>query len=148
MVDRIAYYEDEYYMLSNFSSHAIEYLGVLYMTPEHAYQAAKFNDQEVKDKVRNARSSFRCKAVARQYEKEFQVSNWNDIRISVMEDILRAKVSQHEDVKEALLKTGNAQIVENSPVDYFWGCGADNTGQNEVGKAWVRVREELKSKKL
>lgn len=65
-----------------------------------------------------------------------------------MEDILRAKVSQHEDVKEALLKTGNAQIVENSPVDYFWGCGADNTGQNEVGKAWVRVREELKSKKL
>lgn len=32
---------------------------------------------------------------------------------------------------------------QDSPRDYFWGIGADNSGRNELGKALMRLREEL-----
>ena len=102
---------------------------------EHAYQAAKFDNIEIYEKVKNAKSSFRAKVIAKEHEKEFQRDNWEEIRVSVMEKLMRQKILQHEDVREALLKTGEAVIVENSSVDYFWGCGSDGTGQNQVGKA-------------
>ena len=61
-----------------------------------------------------------------------------------MEEIFRAKVLQNEDVKERLLKTGQRKIIENSPVDSFWGIGPKGDGQNMVGKIWMKIRDELK----
>jgi ribA/ribD-fused uncharacterized protein len=43
-----------------------------------------------------------------------------------------------------LLSTGNQLIVENSPVDYYWGCGADGSGKNMLGKILMEVREILR----
>ena len=34
------------------------------------------------------------------------------------------KLAQHPTVAELLLNTGDAELVEDSPKDYFWGCGA------------------------
>lgn len=144
---QIRFYENKYYMLSNFSSHAVGYENMLYMTAEHAYQSAKFENQDIKKEVQQARSSFRAKAVSHKHEERFQKQNWNDIKISVMEAILRCKLDQHEDVREALIQSGDAEIVENSQDDYFWGCGTDGTGRNEMGKVWMHIREELASHK-
>ena len=60
-----------------------------------------------------------------------------------MEEILRAKTEQHEDVRDVLKKTGKRTIIENSPVDSFWGIGHDGKGQNVVGKIWMKIRDEL-----
>ena len=60
-----------------------------------------------------------------------------------MEEILRAKTEQHEDVRDVLKKTGKRTIIENSPVDSFWGIGYDGNGQNVVGKIWMKIRDEL-----
>jgi predicted NAD-dependent protein-ADP-ribosyltransferase YbiA (DUF1768 family) len=38
--------------------------------------------------------------------------------------------------------------VENSPIDYFWGCGAEKTGQNYLGKILMSVREEIRKLSL
>jgi N-glycosidase YbiA len=41
------------------------------------------------------------------------------------------------------LATGDEEIVENAPEDYYWGCGADGSGQNKLGQILMRVRREL-----
>lgn len=68
---------------------------------------------------------------------------WYDERVAVMEQILKAKTKQHEDVRETLKRTGNRIIVENSPVDSFWGTGPDGKGENIVGKIWMKIRDSL-----
>jgi hypothetical protein len=61
-----------------------------------------------------------------------------------MEVTLRLKFTQHTDLKALLLGTGDAELVEDSPKDFFWGIGADGSGRNELGKALERVRDELR----
>ncbi len=45
-----------------------------------------------------------------------------------------AKFKQHSDLREKLLQTGEAILVEQSPTDSFWGCGADGKGLNLLGQ--------------
>ena len=61
-----------------------------------------------------------------------------------MEDICRAKLEQHDDVRAALAASGQDVIVKDYP-DPFWGIGLNGEGRNEMGKAWMRLREELKA---
>jgi N-glycosidase YbiA len=60
-----------------------------------------------------------------------------------MYQVLKTKTLQHDEVMEALINSGDALIAENSPVDYFWGLGADGTGQNHLGKVWMTIRAEV-----
>jgi len=43
-----------------------------------------------------------------------------------------------------LLSTGDAEIVENSPIDYYWGCGANGSGKNRLGIILMEVRDILR----
>ncbi len=143
-LERILFYISGFDVFDNFSAHAVEYDGVLYMTSEQAYQSAKFDDESIRRKVREARSPVLAKGVAGK-NKEHQRKDWSDIKVSIMESILLCKMQQHQDVRTALLGSGDREIVENSASDYFWGCGADNAGRNELGKAWMRIREKLRA---
>jgi predicted NAD-dependent protein-ADP-ribosyltransferase YbiA (DUF1768 family) len=62
-----------------------------------------------------------------------------------MERILRAKLDQHPHIKKKLIETGNRDIIEASKDDEFWGWGPNKTGQNNHGKIWMKLREELKN---
>ncbi len=53
------------------------------------------------------------------------------------------KFQTHRDIRDILLSTGNAEIVENSPIDFYWGCGADGSGKNMLGKILMEVRDIL-----
>jgi len=55
-----------------------------------------------------------------------------------------AKFSQHQDLKQLLLDTGEAEIVEHTKNDNYWGDGGDGTGRNQLGKTLMRVREALR----
>lgn len=58
------------------------------------------------------------------------------VRVSIMKDALRAKFTQHPELKEILLSTGDAKIVEHTERDDFWGNGGDgkeHAGQNLDG---------------
>ena len=37
------------------------------------------------------------------------------------------------------------ELVENSRTDFYWGCGADDTGQNKLGKTYMAVRDALRA---
>lgn len=55
---------------------------------------------------------------------------------------LRAKFSR-PDLRERLLATAPAMLIEAAPRDYHWGCGARGTGKNRLGMLLMRVRDEL-----
>lgn len=141
--DKILFYEREYYMFSNFSSFSVEYDGVFWMTSEHAYQAAKFTDSKIRKEIEDAKSSHDAFKIARGHSNDYK-PDWYDIRVNIMKDIVRAKTDQHTHIKEKLLETNTKEIVENSPVDDFWGWGANKDGRNELGKIWMEIREEIR----
>lgn len=62
-----------------------------------------------------------------------------------MEDVLLMKFQQHPDLRDTLMKTGNADIIHDDEHEEFWGSGKTGQGGNELGKALVRVREKLRA---
>jgi N-glycosidase YbiA len=69
--------------------------------------------------------------------------NWEQIKDIVMYDCVMAKFVQHKDLRDQLVATGDEELIEDSPVDWTWGCGKDGTGKNLLGKILMRVRREL-----
>lgn len=61
-----------------------------------------------------------------------------------MLDICRHKLEQHPYVKQKLIATKDWPLVEDSPKDPFWGWGEDRKGRNELGKVWMKLRQEIK----
>lgn len=142
--DQVLFYENEFYVLSNFSSFEVVYNGEVYKTSEYAYQAARFEDPELREKVKNARSSHDAMKLAKLVYKNERRKDWWDVKLQIMEDICRAKLSQHFYVQKKLLQTGNRELIENSPRDNFWGWGPNQDGHNNLGKIWMKLREELR----
>jgi ribA/ribD-fused uncharacterized protein len=138
----IRFYTPKFYVFNNFSAHAIEFRGKLYPTCEHAYQAAKCTDPQGQEAIRNARSPLEAKRLANETYKAARDPDWGNKKVAVVEEVLRAKLAQHLEAKEALRESGNEDIVEDSPTDYFWGIGADGSGQNVLGKLWMKLRDE------
>ena len=150
LLNQVLFYEDEYYLFSNWSAHSIYYEGIEYKTVEHTYQCQKFSSETRQGrKLREQLIQQPSPAMAKQfaYENiEYILKNWEQVRVKIMFGIIRAKVHQHKDVSAALLKTGTSIIAEDSPVDYFWGLGLDRSGKNMLGKIWMTVRSELTPK--
>ena len=74
-----------------------------------------------------------------------QRPDWNEVKLGIMEELLRLKLEQNPYVKKKLLQTENYLIVEDSPKDSFWGWGPNRDGENQLGKLWMKLREELKN---
>lgn len=139
----IKFYQQWYDLFNNFSANAIEYEGEVYPTSEHAYQAAKCESQEAKDDIRHAKSPIVAKEIANGKFKGDRIPDWDVKKLEIMERILRAKLSQHEEVKSALMRSSNDIIEEDSKEDNFWGVGKDGHGLNHLGKLWMKIRDEL-----
>ena len=129
--------------LSAFSAHAIEYKGIVYSTVEHAYHCQRYADESIQKEIRDARSAYKAWGTSQKY-KDKERANWKDQKAVVMEELCRAKLSQHEDVKQALIESREDVIVKDYP-DAFWGIGMDGEGRNEMCKIWMKLRAELKS---
>lgn len=48
-------------------------------------------------------------------------------------------------LREVLLATGGARIVEHTENDAYWGDGGDGGGKNKLGQVLMSVREELRT---
>ena len=145
MDEVIGFYPREFYCLDNFSSFKVEYKGYLYASLEEAYQAIGFMESapEIAERIINSHSAHEAQKIAYEFKDKRQ-ENWNDIKVSVMEELLRLKLEQNPYVKKKLLETGNYYIVEDSPKDSFWGWGPNRDGENQLGKLWMKLRDELR----
>lgn len=142
--DFIGFYPREFFVFDNFSAFKVCVDGVLYSTVEHAYQAYKFLETapEVVKEIIESYSPSEAKKIAHANQDK-QRNDWDDIKLEVMENLLRLKIEQNPYVKKKLLETGTFLICEDSPKDNFWGIGEDRKGRNELGKLWMKLRKEL-----
>lgn len=141
---KIPYYETSYFALHNFSANAVEIDKVVYPTAEHAFHALKFEDPNIREEIINSSSPVAAFHLGKKYKPQRR-SDWDDIKVGVLEDIIRHKALQNPDVKDALLLSGDEQIIEDNPNDDFWGCGSDGEGQNHTGRILMKIRGELKA---
>ncbi len=136
----INFIETRLHDLSPFSAHTVELDGVVYPTAEHAYHALRVLPNW-SEKVKAARSPLAAWRVA-QEAKEAKALIEHD-KDALMERIFRAKLEQHEDVRRVLLLTGDRELHKVFDADYYWGTGADDAGENKMGKLWMKLRTEL-----
>lgn len=129
-------FSGQYAWLSNFYPSEIEYEGLLYPSVENAYQAAKTLED---------RSKFLyCEAgVAKRLGKKVRLrGGWEDIKISIMEELLRKKFNIKE-FKARLLQTEDNELIEgNYWFDRYWGV-CQGVGRNELGKLLMKIRADL-----
>lgn len=71
------------------------------------------------------------------------VKNWDYVKEAPMRKALRAKFTQHKDLAAMLEATGNAEIIENSPRDEYWGQFG-GIGKNRLGFLLMELRQELR----
>jgi ribA/ribD-fused uncharacterized protein len=142
--ERVCFYEQDFYVLSNFSAFTLMWDGTRFDTSEAAYHYEKFpGNHEIGAEILYAPSAHEAFKVAER-NKRLRRPDWDDVKVDIMRAILRAKAEQHEYVRRKLLATGNRELVENSWRDDFWGWGPNRDGQNMLGKLWMQVRAELR----
>lgn len=143
--ERVCFYEQDFYPLSNFSSFNVLIWGIRFQTSEHAYHWRKFDRSafEVADAIYSATSAHEAFKITER-NKARRDPNWDTLKLDVMREILTEKVAQHEYVRRKLLATGNRELVENSWRDSYWGWGPNRDGQNMLGKIWMDIRAEVR----
>lgn len=142
---QVFFYEQEFYVLSNFSAFNLSWKNLRFDTAEHAYHWEKFPDApNVRLGIELARSAHEAFQLA-QANKNRRRLDWDDVKVDIMLNILHAKADQHEYVRRKLLETGDRELVEDSWRDDYWGWGPNRDGQNMLGKLWMQVRGNLRS---
>lgn len=127
---------------SNFSAHPINLAGKVWPTSEHYFQAQKFAGTRHEDELRLETSPMVVAQMGRDRSRPLR-SDWEDVKDTVMHEAVLAKFTQHSDLKDLLLSTGNARIVEHTTNDSYWGDGGDGTGRNRLGEILMGVRQIL-----
>jgi ribA/ribD-fused uncharacterized protein len=111
---------------------------------EHYFQAQKFSDEKHIERIKRANSPREAKRLGG--SRQFPIrADWDEVRDEVMFQACLKKFQANDDVKKLLLSTGEEELIENAPNDYYWGCGKNGTGQNQLGKTLMRVRKLLRS---
>ena len=136
--------KDVYGCFSNFSPHWIKLDGKSWPTTEHYFQAQKFAGTPHEDAIRLASSPKQAAQMGRDRKHPLR-TDWESVKNDVMRRAVKAKFEQHEEVRQTLLETGDAKIIENAPGDYYWGIGTRGTGKNMLGVILMEVREQLRT---
>jgi ribA/ribD-fused uncharacterized protein len=127
--------------LSPFAALEVEIDGVTYKTAEHAYQALRVVPEQ-RAAIMQASSPLAAWREGQKLKDNQQLLLDID-KEELMEKNFRAKLAQHPYLREVLMATGKRPLVKVMPTDSFWGTGADGTGENRMGKLWMKLRSEL-----
>lgn len=142
--------EKPYGAFSNLYRRPITFEGRIYPTSEHAYQAGKARKETVREWILGAPSPSLVAMAAHGLYTWDIVPNWSKTKYDRMRDVLRAKFTQHDDLRVLLLSTGEARLVEaartDNSVNRVWG-EVNGKGLNMLGVILMEIRTELKNKK-
>ncbi len=146
MNDVIRFYStaDDFGEFSNFAEYPIVVDGNSWPTSEHYFQAMKFASSKDQMEVRSASTPMEAARKGRDRRRKLR-RNWESIKDKVMREAVYAKFSQHEVLAELLLGTGEAEIVEHTENDSYWGDGGDGRGKNMLGRILQETRNFLRN---
>ena len=150
MIDEIRFYrasEKPYGAFSNLYRRPIEFEGEVFATSEHAYQAGKARKPEVRKWLLAAPSPALLAMAAHGLYYWDIAPGWSKTKFDRMREVLRAKFTQHSDLQDLLLSTGEARLVESATVDNevnrLWG-EVNGSGRNMLGILLMEIREDLR----
>lgn len=133
--------KSEHGYMSNFYPSKIFVFGRWWKNVEAPYQAAKTEDSDEIHAIWIASTAREARNLGQKVKMR---SDWDQVKYDVMKECVMAKFSQNNDLKNKLLSTANEDLMEDSPIDWYWGCGSDGTGQNNLGKVLMEVRALLR----
>jgi len=148
-----------FYCLTNFfhlnpqRGHKLIIDGQLWRSTEHYFQAQKFtNNRTIYNQIFGADSSRDAFDIARQNQQAIR-ADWHTPdqlgmapKNKAMIKALWAKFTQNSDLQSQLLATHENALIEDSPTDTYWGCGANGDGQNQLGQMLMYIRYLLRNK--
>ena len=135
-------FQGEYRWLSNFWPVKVTYGDVEYPSVEHAYQAAKSLDPNVRASLMAVAGDH--PGGAKRFGKTVALrSDWETVKVSIMRDLVTQKFTNDLELQEKLLATGDLYLEEtNTWGDQFWGvCGGK--GKNVLGNILMEIRREI-----
>jgi ribA/ribD-fused uncharacterized protein len=135
--------EKPYGAFSNLFRRPVTFEGVVFPTSEHAYQAGKARKPAVRDWILSAPTPALAAMAAHGLYVWDVAPDWAQTKFDRMRGVLRAKFDQHEDLRQLLVSTGNARLVEvgtvNNAVNRLWG-EVDGKGENMLGVMLMELR--------
>lgn len=162
---RILYYRRdraEFGFLSHFHPSPFLLDGEAWPTVEHFYQEQKSADPEYRSAIRAAVHPGHVKRLSTAphlpkrlskgswFKKTGSVprSDWDEVKFDIMYRADQAKYLQNPDLAALLLATREAELIEDSTSDAFWGIGSDGLGLNRAGALLVQIRSHLREASL
>lgn len=150
MAAEIGFYranEKPYGAFSNLFRREIAFEGRVFPTAEHAYQAGKARKEAVRDWILSAPTPSLVAMAAHGLYTWDIVPDWSRVKFDRMRAVLRAKFTQHEDLRALLLSTGESRLVEmgrtDNAVNRTWG-EVNGKGLNMLGVLLMEIRAELR----
>ncbi len=134
---------EPYGCFANFSRHGITLDGEFWPTTEHYFQAQKFVGTPHQKIVHQAKTPGDAARLGRDRKRPLR-ADWEEVKDDIMRIAVKAKFEQHEDIRQILLGTGDAELIENTSDDHYWGIGMRGDGKNMLGIILMGVREELR----
>ena len=141
--------------LSCMSAHPIVHENQNYKTVEALFQVLRYEGHpEVQKEIQDCKSPMGAKMIARREQARLErkgIWDYAESDKELMKFCLRLKFEQHPDLKQKLIETGDAIIIEDCTTHdreaaRIWGQVKVNgkwVGQNVLGQIWMELRSEL-----
>lgn len=140
--------EEPYYEFTNFYEVVIVIDEKHWPTTEHYFQAQKFVGTPIEETIRMlSRPQEALDMSCDPHYSCWQRPDWKEVQEDIAYKTLQAKFSQHRNLQQLLLDTGERELIEHSH-DSYWGDGLDGTGKNRFGYILMKLRNEMKASNL
>jgi N-glycosidase YbiA len=160
--NRILYFardRESFGFLSHFHPAPILLDDIVWPTVEHFYQAQKSFNRGYRRAILEAPTAAAAKRLAasrtapnKQRKDSWFLKNnasprpdWSEVKLDIMRRGDLAKFTQHADLRDLLLATGEAELIEDSPAEPYWGIGPDGLGSNWAGRVLMEVRARVRT---
>ena len=121
----------------------VYYDGRIYKSVSHAFQAARSQEQHIREKIVRADTIMEMYEIAAKVEDP---PDWIKFRLKIMETLVRDKFRRNKELREKLRATENRNLVNSygdaSTSNLFWGI-VEGKGQNQLGRILESVRSDI-----
>ena len=150
--------KEEWGELGNMAPFEILHEGKIWTRSEQLFQALRLKPEaeDLREKIRTEKNPMASKMMAKRIFKEnpeqMAVEPLSEADLDNMRLVLKAKLTQHQAIQDALMLTGEREIVEDATrrqrgSGLFWGAALQEDGswkgENWLGKLWMELREEF-----
>ena len=148
--------KEEHGWMSNMAPFPITWGNKVFPTSEHLFQCWRFDKDEIIEEIRLEKNPMKAKWKAKGKVSEMSVEPLSIHDVENMLKVLRLKLEQYPELKDQLLATGKAIIIEDCTKrqggsGLFWGGALKDgtwTGRNMLGKLWMKLRDEYENSRL